>query len=130
MKIVFLSLVPPVPELTVLQRLGANCTGVNSAKKKIPYFFSHISLHTLNWGCTFSVRTYLTLCLLIRPNRRNTALTLTAGIFIKDYNIKQKLYLIPDMRFSGTDFPEESSPKILVTTNNRLQSVTTQMVSS
>lgn len=97
---------PSVPELTVLQRLGANYTSVNSATQKIPYFFSYFCAH-IELVLHITSSDNLALCLLIRPDRWNTALTLKAGILIKGYNIK-KLYPIPDKWFSGTYFfPED-----------------------
>jgi len=45
----------PVSELTVLQRLGANCTSVRPRRRS--GFFPRISVHTLNWCCTLPVQT-------------------------------------------------------------------------
>jgi len=109
MKMVFLPPPPPPPSsgITVLQRLGANYTSVNSATQKIPYFFPYFCTH-IELVLHITSSDHFTLRLLIRSDRRNTALILTASVLIKGYNIKQKLYLIPDMWFSGTDFyPEE-----------------------
>jgi hypothetical protein len=95
---------PPVSELTVLQRLDANCTSVRPRRRSGILFSWYFCTHTeLVLHITSSDNP--TLCLLIP---RNTTLTITASFLIKGYNIKQKLYVIPDMWFSGTGFyPED-----------------------